>query len=354
MLAIFVGLLTFAALGEAPDSVSADHQAVRTAIERSLPLLQAGAKSFRERSEGRCISCHHQGLVLPSVALARSRGFNVDEVLAREEIERVHGFYARRQARYEAALKDSAAAAEVDRFGNFTVHAGYWLWALAAEKVPPDEALATAVRQLSGKQWVFGNQSPGEGHWSFTDVARAPMQASDFTTTALAVFAIKQYGTSLEADSTANQLAAAKAWLLSTTPRTTDDKVFRLFGLKWTYAAEVERSAAAQALLADQRPDGGWAQQANMPTDAYATGLALVALAQADDLPTTDAAYVRGMNFLLKTQHVDGSWFVKTRAIPTNPYFESGFPHGKSQFISYAATCWATMALTLALPLQSN
>jgi hypothetical protein len=27
------------------------------------------------------------------------------------------------------------------------------------------------------------------------------------------------------------------------------------------------------------------------------------------------------------------------------PYFESGFPHGRSQFISCAATCWATMAL---------
>ena len=91
-----------------------------------------------------------------------------------------------------------------------------------------------------------------------------------------------------------------------------------------------------------------------MPTDAYATGLALVALAQAGDLPITDATYQRGLSFLLKSQQSDGSWFVKTRAIPTNPYFESGFPHGKSQFISYAATCWATMALTLSLPLQSN
>jgi hypothetical protein len=39
---------------------------------------------------------------------------------------------------------------------------------------------------------------------------------------------------------------------------------------------------------------------------------------------------------------------VKTRAIPSNPYFESGFPHGKSQFISYAATCYAVMALAVA------
>jgi hypothetical protein len=31
------------------------------------------------------------------------------------------------------------------------------------------------------------------------------------------------------------------------------------------------------------------------------------------------------------------------------PYFESGFPHGHDQWISAAATAWATMALTLAV-----
>jgi hypothetical protein len=32
------------------------------------------------------------------------------------------------------------------------------------------------------------------------------------------------------------------------------------------------------------------------------------------------------------------------------PYFDNGFPHGVDQWISAAATSWATMALTLALP----
>src|SRR5262245_29902101 len=218
MIPSFLLALACAAPGADPDS-----SAVRAAVDKSLPLLQVGAKSFRERSEGRCISCHHQGLILPTVALARSRGFKVDEVLAKEEIERVHGFYARRQARYKAAQTDSAAAAEVDRFGNFTVHAGYWLWALAAEGFSPDEALATTVRMLLLK-WQ-------DGHWSFTDVARAPMQASDFTTTALAVFALKNYDRSLDPEAKAALLSNAQAWLLKTSPRTTDDKAFRIYGL---------------------------------------------------------------------------------------------------------------------------
>jgi hypothetical protein len=38
----------------------------------------------------------------------------------------------------------------------------------------------------------------------------------------------------------------------------------------------------------------------------------------------------------------DGSWHVRKRALPTQPYFESGFPNGVDQYISAAATNWAT------------
>jgi hypothetical protein len=51
----------------------------------------------------------------------------------------------------------------------------------------------------------------------------------------------------------------------------------------------------------------------------------------------------------------DGSWFVESRSLPVQPYFESGFPHDRSQFISCFASSWATMALALtAEPLQSR
>ena len=85
-----------------------------------------------------------------------------------------------------------------------------------------------------------------------------------------------------------------------------------------------------------------------MTSDAYATGQALVALAESGAVRTSDAAYTRGVQFLLTTQFADGSWFVKSRAIPFQPYFESGFPYGHDQFISAAGTNWATMALAVA------
>ncbi|HEY2933306.1 MAG TPA: hypothetical protein VGK99_16315 [Acidobacteriota bacterium] len=62
-------------------------------------------------------------------------------------------------------------------------------------------------------------------------------------------------------------------------------------------------------------------------------------------MPVTDQVYRRGIRFLLNTQLEDGSWYVRSRSMPFQPFFESGFPHGHDQWISAAASNWATMAL---------
>jgi hypothetical protein len=105
--------------------------------------------------------------------------------------------------------------------------------------------------------------------------------------------------------------------------------------------------AAIREVLGAQRSDGGWSDLASMSSTAYATGKALVAL-RTSDVPATDSAYQRGVQYLLKTQMPDGSWYVKTRAAALQPYFDNGFPHGVDQWISAAGTSWATMALTFA------
>ena len=101
------------------------------------------------------------------------------------------------------------------------------------------------------------------------------------------------------------------------------------------------------SIVADQRPDCG--QFSTLATDAYASGQALVALHQAGGIPTRSATYRNGIGFLLKTQIEDGSWLVRSRARGTQPYVDSGFPHGTDQFISAAGTAWATSALLLSL-----
>jgi prenyltransferase/squalene oxidase-like repeat protein len=70
----------------------------------------------------------------------------------------------------------------------------------------------------------------------------------------------------------------------------------------------------AKAILTDQRADGGWAQRAELPSDAYATGQPLFALATAAGADPHAAAYRKGVQYLLATQRRDGSWYVRSRA----------------------------------------
>jgi mono/diheme cytochrome c family protein len=93
----------------------------------------------------------------------------------------------------------------------------------------------------------------------------------------------------------------------------------------------------------------GWAQLPGRETDAWATGTALYALHVAGGLPTSDPAFQRGVEFLLRTQFDDGSWWVRSRSWPFQPHFDSQFPHGKDQWISAAGTAFATMALLITI-----
>jgi hypothetical protein len=80
----------------------------------------------------------------------------------------------------------------------------------------------------------------------------------------------------------------------------------------------------------------------------------LFALATSGALATRDQAFQKGVNYLLRTQADDGTWHVKTRSIWLQPYFESGFPYGRDQFISTAGTAWAAMALAAATPAPTS
>ena len=104
---------------------------------------------------------------------------------------------------------------------------------------------------------------------------------------------------------------------------------------------------AMRELLARQRPDGGWPDLDSMESSVHTTGQSLYAL-QIAGLPASDGACERAVRFLLKTQLEDGSWYVRTRALALQPYFDAGFPHGFDQWISAAATSWATYALAQA------
>ena len=95
-------------------------------------------------------------------------------------------------------------------------------------------------------------------------------------------------------------------------------------GLAWSKADRAALDLAAADLRSQQRSDGGWSQHAAMPTDAYATGMALYAMYQAGVSPT-DAAYQAGLRYLLRTQAADGTWHENASAADST-VLETGYP----------------------------
>jgi len=304
------------------------NNSVRAAVARSLPLLQTSSKTFYDR--GGCVGCHHNLQTAITVREARRTGFPVDESLAREELATLVRDLA---ATRELALEGITVP------GGISTTTGYILMALDAQNYPADESTDALMRLL--RLW----QRP-DGRWP-TPI-RPPIEASEFTATAVAARGLRTYGVDNPAANEA-ALARARHWLETEQPVDHEDRVFRLLGLIWIEGSKAKREAALRDLLETQRQDGGWAQTEYRASDAYATGEALFALREAG-IAASSRVYRRAVRYLLKTQLADGSWLVRTRSHPTQSYFESGFPHGADQFISAAATNWATQALLLSLP----
>jgi hypothetical protein len=175
------------------------------------------------------------------------------------------------------------------------------------------------------------------------------MEDSPIQGAAFALRALQLYPLPARRDEMRRRVERARDYLAGSRPVSFNQQVFQLLGLCWAGESRESLSPRVAAVLAKQGADGGWAQLDGLPPDAWATGQALVALHTAG-LATTDPAFEKGVRFLLRSQFDDGSWYVRSRAWPFQPHFESEFPHGKDQWISAAGTAWAAMALLLMLP----
>ncbi len=301
-----------------------------TAVRRALPLLQASADTWFARRQ--CGSCHHQALGIIAVTVARERGFAVDEPLVKSQLERF--LQPRRN------WQENYVTAEVSI--NEAIGQSYRAVGIGTAGGTPTAMTDAIGYLLAGRQHV-------SGRWSSYS-RRPPLEDSEFTATALTIRALSLFPLKGREAETRERIARGRQWLAGATPADTEDRGMQLLGLAWAGAAPVELRTRADALLAEQRADGGWAQIATRASDAYATGLAIVALNQAARIPIGDARMRRGLDYLVATQQTDGSWRVPTRRTFSEglPYFESGYPHGADQFISYAGAAWATTALALA------
>ena len=297
----------------------------RAAVERSLPLLERTDSTFLQKSG--CVSCHNNTLTAATVAAARDVGIGVDDQAAAKQLKAVATYI---EGWRERALQGIGVPGDADTMSAILV-------GMAAEKYPPDPATDAFALFLKN------HQAPN-GQW-FSTAHRPPLESSDFQVTALSMRALQTYAPVPQRAEYEKTIQLAAQWLAKAEAQTTHDRTFQLLGLAWSGADKQIIRKVADELLAEQRPDGGWSQIPSLGSDAFATGQALVALKAAGAVTAGDSAYRRGTRWLLDNQLADGSWYVKTRARPIQPFFESGFPHGRDQFISAAATNWAATAL---------
>jgi Squalene-hopene cyclase C-terminal domain len=262
-----------------------------------------------------------------TMAAARAKGVAVNEQIAKDQLRRIAAFM---QENGERALENEGIPGGTDTVS-------YILLGLAAEKYPNDPITEVWAR------YVKNNQSP-DGRWKCGSL-RPPLESSDFEVTAASIRSVRTYGPKSQRAEYDKAVERAVHWLEKAQPKGTEDHAFKILGLIWGGGSQEAIRKTAEELLGLQRSDGGWGQVTTLATDAYATGQALVALRESRAIAVGTPAYRRGIQYLLNSQLEDGSWYVRTRAAAIQPYFDSDFPHGPDQFISAAASNWASMAL---------
>jgi ankyrin repeat protein len=301
---------------------------IRNAAVRGLDLLtKTGPSVVKERG---CVSCHHQSL--PSLAgwYARLAGIDATQV-AETNRKLVYPVLQRSNQLLQNGAAPAGEAAAI----------AWELIGLASDGQQPDLYTDAAVNYLAVTQMP-------DGKW-LERWQRPPLEYSPISATAVSIRALDLYGFPSRRQEFDKRIGLAAAWLVKTQPAALEESTMRLLGLVWGKAPREAIDQAARQLASAQRSDGGWTQLPGLPPDAYATGHALVALRESGFFTAASRDFMRGVRYLLRTQEADGSWHVRGRALPLQSLFESGFPHGRDQWISAAGTSWATMALSLAL-----
>ena len=236
--------------GEMPDIGTS----TRTAVTRSLQLVERTSDQFFRKSG--CFACHEQPPAVFAAAAARAKGIPVDDKALDQRLLQITSTINPIQLEGAAALggaDNNLYSAEA------LVRAGY-----PANRITDYLAANLAASQGS------------DGGWHLPGYSRSPLQDSDFSRTAMAMRALKTYGTPGRAAEMKQRLERGKQWLLHAEPVILEDMDMRLVGVAAAGANAAELRKLAEPVIALQRADGGWAQREGFPSDAYATGMTVV------------------------------------------------------------------------------
>jgi hypothetical protein len=306
-----------------------DPEEGRRAVERGLAFLEKDAAKWRKEHE--CSTCHHGTMTVFAYSEAKSRGYEVPPETLSETVK-----WAKERLERIDQPRDP-------RPGWKMVSTPAIYLALMARCVDKQAAVgADDLRRISGH--IIRHQED-DGSWAWSSAPPInrppPFFESDEVATRLACLALERCvpDDPGKASEVRESRERAAAWLARTGPGD-DTQAAALQMLMEVRPGDpvetVERGSSR--LLERQNGDGGWGQLRDLPSDAYATGLAMYALSLVG-LKSDRAEIRRAIAFLVASQREDGSWLMKSRAQPGATPYKNPVP------IVYFGSAWATLGL---------
>ena len=298
-----------------------------------VPLERSAGAALKQRA---CFTCHHGSFPVTAIHAAWTRGVSVNEDNLAGQLERT---LDRLKANVDRYRKDPEKQGDIN---GETDAVGHGLWILDLAGYPADDTTQGTVDILLDQQSEHGYWKPA--------LDRPPTVGSYCTSTYVALRGINRYAPADKRAMVEERNARALKWLKAVEPFDTEDMVYRLRSLALLEpGGEAFRKQVEMLLAAQYEEDNGWPQVEDRRRDAYATGTVLAALRDTDAIPVSHPAYQAGVRYLLTTQDRTGAWHVRNRTAPVQPFFGSGFPFERDQFISIAGSSWAAYALLSSL-----
>jgi hypothetical protein len=300
---------------------------VKETINRGLAFLAKDNVTWKGKRQ--CAECHHAPFTIWALNEGKKRGYAVDEKALANLTSWVLG-------------KDHLArlVARPPKQEKIELNEAPLLLALGLEAGDARAAQDGLKKLLTS---VLGDQDKG-GSWKLSYEFR-PIGSSPEVLTTLALLALS----APNAPDMGKEGKAARErgleWLRSAKP---DEELqaaaLRLVLWRRLGLPASEWEPLVKRLRGAQNADGGFSQIPKARSDAYATGQALYALAEAGVKPD-DEAVRKAQAFLAKTQREDGAWPMVSRAI-----MRDGKPPRNLEPITHAGSAWAVLGLVRSSP----
>lgn len=330
-------------VGAEPQTVPpASREQVQQTVQRAIGYLQTESAAWL--ATRKCAACHHAPMPLWALIEADRRGFEVDRTFVADTIESLLGG---RERLLSSRIFPNPADPPDPRPQGRGLNMGLPFLAVAARSAPElnegqRQGLTLVLEEIVKKQQA-------DGSWEFfPTLRRPPINESQVTDAAWIILALAGHPESNPPEARRNALSKALLWLDSQPP-TDNQQELALKVLLATRLGRPREANTIDALLALQRPDGGWSQTVpDWPSDAFATGQTLYVLSVVGH-DASDSRIKRGIDFLVATQLPDGSWPMASRSTP------DGSPGSSTLMtpITCAASSWATLGLATLVPFNT-